>query len=356
MVNFVSVKHLKSGMVLERDIYGIDKITSNIVMLKSGQKLTDSVIPKIKSLELNGLYVHDDNSFDKQHQLIKHHLKKEVLESIKKIYDLSEKATQALYAGTISHANEVVNKLVDIILEDETMYIDISSLRMYDDCTYNHSLGVTVLSIAIGKKLGINRATLSKLALCALLHDIGKMHIPIKIISKPGRLTPYEFEKIKEHPLKGGEILRKNSLVSDDIIEGVVSHHENFDGSGYPYGYKGKKIPLFGRIITVADVYDALTSIRPYRTPTSPGEAIEYIMGNTDSKFDKGVVRAFLKCISPYPIGSCVKLSNDETAVIVEQNTSNPLRPKIFMMNTPEHIIDLLYDIDYFDIVIESLC
>lgn len=355
MVSFVSVKHLKPGMVLERDIYGIDKSTKNVVMLRSGQELTHNVIPKIKSLSLKGLYIHDDNKFDKEHQIVKTKLKEEVLDNIKEIYNLSEKATQGLYSGTISHANDVLNKLVDTIITNENMYVDLSSLRMYDDCTYNHSLGVTVLSIAIGKRLGLARKHLSELALCAILHDIGKMQVPHSIITKPGRLTADEFEQIKEHPLRGSHILKENELVTENVRNGVISHHEKFDGTGYPYKLKGKSIPLFGRIITVADVYDALTSNRPYRTPATPGEAIEYIMGSTNRQFDNGVVRAFLKCISPYPVGSCVNLSNGETAVIVDQNSNNPMRPKIFMMNDPNNVIDLSLDTNYLDIVIESI-
>jgi len=356
MVNFVSVSHLKSGMILARDIYGIDSFTSKVVMLRAGQELTVSIITKMMRMELIGVYVQGNDNFDKEHQLVDTTTKKEILESIHQIYDLSNRTTEALFAGTISHANDVLEKLVDTIIGNPNMYIDIYSLRVYDDCTYNHSLGVTVLSIAIGKSLGLSRKSLSQLALCALLHDIGKMQVPIEIISKPGKLTDEEFAEIKKHPKKGGSILKKDDLVSDLILNGVMSHHEKVDGTGYPNGLKGKNIPLFGRIVSCADVYDALTSTRPYRTPATPAEAIEYIMGSAGRQFDRGVVKGFLKCISPYPVGSCVNLSTGDTAVIVEQNSHNPMRPKIFMMDKPSVIVDLFNDEHYLDVVIDTLC
>ena len=357
MVNFVSVSHLKSGMILARDLYGIDSCTSKVIMLKSGQKLTVSNITKIMCMEqLTGVYIQSDESFDNENQLVDTKTKKEILNSIQKIYDLSTRTTETLYAETISHANAVIEKLVDTIVDNPKMYIDIDSLRIYDDCTYNHSLGVTVLSIAIGKSLGLSKKNLSQLALCALLHDIGKMHVPIEIISKPDKLTDEEFAEIKKHPCKGGSILKKNDLVSGLVLSGVISHHEKVDGTGYPNGLKGKHIPLFGRIVSCADVYDALTSTRPYRTPATPSEAIEYIMGGSGRQFDRGVVKGFLKCISPYPVGSCIKLSTGEKAIIVCQNSSNPMRPKIFMMDKPTVVVDLLNDDHYLDVVIDNLC
>ncbi len=356
MVSFVSISHLKPDMILARDIYGIDKTTSAVVMLRAGQVLTTAIIKNMSNLGLNGVYIQEKEGMDKEYQIVDNTTKKELLDSIQQIYDLSEKTTEALYSGCISHANDVLDKLIDTIVENPNMYIDISSLRLYDDCTYNHSLGVTVLSIAIGKTLGLSRKSLSQLALCALLHDIGKMQVPIDIITKPGRLTNEEFTEIKQHPNMGGEILKKNDLVSDLVLKGVMSHHEKVDGTGYPRNLKGKDIPLFGRIVACADVYDALTSTRPYRTPATPSEAIEYIMGGTGRQFDRGVVRSFLKCISPYPVGSCVSLSSGDTAVIVEQNIHNPMRPKIFMMENPTEVIDLFNDQNFLDIVIEELC
>ena len=341
-------------MVLARDLYGVDSFTSKIVMLRADQVLTLSHITKLISLDIQGAYIHD-NENTIEPKIVKNELKQEVLAQVKEIYDISEKASEYLYIGNIEHANKALEKLIDTIVNTEHLYVDLASLRMYDDCTYNHSLGVTVISIAIGKSLGISRKCLSELALCALLHDIGKMQVPIEIIQKPGRLTKEEFEIVKKHPENGFVTLKKKNLVSDLVLEGIVSHHERVDGTGYPNKTAGKKIPLFGRIIACADVYDALTAQRPYRTSSKPTEAIEYIMGSSGRQFDRGVVRGFLKCISPYPVGSCVQLSNGDIAVVVEQNSQNPLRPTIFLMDDPTVFINLYTDRNYYSVVITGL-
>ena len=134
-----------------------------------------------------------------------------------------------------------------------------------------------------------------------------------------------------------------------------MSHHERFDGSGYPNGLGGEEIPLFARIIAVADVYSALTADRPYRSAYQVSEAIEYIMGNADRQFDAIVVAAFLKIISPYPIGSCVRLSSGERAVVSKQNPENPLRPVVFLMDDPTAVIDLYHDKCFYNVVVTAL-
>ena len=197
---------------------------------------------------------------------------------------------------------------------------------------------------------------LYELGFCALLHDIGKMSVPIEIISKPSKLTFEEFEIVKQHPAKGAEFFLKHNLANRRICAGVLTHHEKFDGTGYPNGLRGEDIPLFGRIISIADVYDALTSVRPYRQPSSPPEAIEYIMGSSGNAFDLVLVEAFLKKVSPYPIGSCVKLTNGQIAIIVQQNERHPLRPVIRLFNQPDVILDLYQQRELQNVVITDIC
>lgn len=354
MISFMPVERLKPGMVLARDLYGVDTFTSRIVMLRAGQKLTLSHITKMMNLDVAGVYIHEGSN-GMEPRVVSNETKQEVLKQIKEIYDISEKTSEYLYAGNIQHANDALEKLINTVVNTEHLYIDLASLRMYDDLTYNHSLGVTVLSIAIGKSIGISRKDLSNLAMCALLHDLGKTKIPIEIIQKPAKLSELEFGVVQEHPDKGFQLLTNRNLVPEVVLNGIISHHERVDGTGYPNKTVGKKIPLFGRVIACADVYDALTSNRPYRLSSKPTEAIEYIMGSSGRQFDRGVVRGFLKCISPYPIGSCVQLSNGDIAVVSEQNPQNPLRPTIFLMDDPTTIINLYTDKNYYSVVISGL-
>ncbi len=351
MVNFVPVEKLKPGMVLARDLYGVDSFTSRLVMLRAGQTLTISHITKMISLDIQGVYI-QESAETVAPKVVNTELKQEVLTQVKEIFDISEKTSEYLYAENIQHANDALEKLINTIVNTEHLYVDLASLRMYDDCTYNHSLGVTVLAIAIGKSLRISRKNLSELAMAALLHDIGKMQVPVDIIQKPAKLSKEEFSLVKEHPEKGYKTLSQKNLVSELVLSGIVSHHERVDGNGYPNKTSGKDIPLFGRIIACADVYDALTAQRPYRTSSKPTDAIEYIMGSSGRQFDRGVVRGFLRCISPYPVGSCVQLSNGDVAVVAEQNEANPLRPIVFLMDDPTVMIDMYADKKYYNVVI----
>jgi len=353
LVKFVSVDKVKPGVTLARDVYGVDTFTGRIVMLKANQVLTTAHITKLLGLDLQGIYVHDNKSI--MSTLIATSEKKEVISNIKELYKIAGKATESIYVGNIENTNDVLEKLIDTITDLESFYLTVDDLRLYDDNTYNHALGTTILAIAIGKHLRVTREDLTDLALSALLHDIGMVQIPISITQKPARLTDEEFDIIKLHPAQGTEALKDNERVSERVLTGILSHHEHYDGNGYPNRPKGKQIPFFGRIIACADVYDALTSQRPHRGAFSAHEAIEYVMGNAERQFDSGVVKAFLKCVSPYPVGNCVKLSNGELAVVVTQNPENPLRPSIFLMDNPSKIIDLYSDKNYLNVVISEV-
>ncbi len=358
-MTFISIDKLEAGMMLDQDIYLYDYKTCRIAMLKSGQVLTQSYINRLAELRITGAYIHSFEKKDASSDLfspIKTELKLEAISSVQRVFEMFDHTTQNINVNCINQTMEVSKKLVNALKNNKEAKISIANLKSYDDYTYNHSFGVSVLSIAIGISLELRTADLYELGFCALLHDIGKMSVPIEIIAKPARLTTDEFEIVKKHPQKGAEFFLKNSLANRKICAGVLTHHEKFNGSGYPNGLSGNGIPLFGRIISVADVYDALTSVRPYRNPSKPPEAIEYIMGCTGNAFDYNIVEAFLKKVSPYPVGSCVKLSNGEIAIIIKQNEQHPLRPVVRFFNQPNIILDLCMQRDTQSIVIEDIC
>lgn len=361
-MTFVPINKLKAGMVLDRDIYLFNSITSKIIMLRCGQILTQAYIEKLHEFDILGAYIHTKQEKDRikitthVRQPIKRELRQEALSNIHQVYDMFNQVAQKINVSSINQTMSISKKLVNSLKCNVEAKISIANLKLYDDYTYNHSLGVSILSIAIGLELGLKTQDLYDLGLCALLHDIGKMAVPISIIAKPSKLTEEEFNIVKQHPAKGAEFFLKHHLANNTICAGVLTHHEKYDGTGYPSGLSGDDIPLFGRIISVADVYDALTSIRPYRKPSTPAEAIEYIMGSSGVAFDLAIVRAFLNKVAPYPIGSCVKLSNGEIAIIVKQNDYNPSRPIIRLFNKPDVLLDLCMQRDVQNIVIENIC
>lgn len=359
-MTFISINQLQAGMALDRDVYMYDYKTSKIAMLRAGGILTQSYIERLGQMGILGVYVQsaeDEYDANEVYTSIKPTLKREAISGIHSAFEtFNHNTAQNVHVNSINQTVEISRKLVDTLINDSRVSLNVTDLKLYDDYTYNHSLGVTILSIAIGLSLAFSRKELYDLALCGLLHDIGKMAVPIEIISKPARLTTEEYEIMKRHAARGAQFLLNHDLANKKVCGGVLTHHERFDGTGYPNGLSGENIPLFGRIISVADVYDALTSARPYREPSTAPEAIEYIMGGSGKIFDIRVVTAFLKRVSPYPVGCCVKLSNGKTAIVVRQNEFNPLRPVIRLFDQPKVPLDLYYQRELQNIVISNIC
>ncbi|MBR5976717.1 MAG: HD-GYP domain-containing protein [Clostridia bacterium] len=354
MIKFVSVDRVKPGVTLAKDIYGVDTFTGKIVMLKVGQKLTMAHITKLMGLDLQGIYINEPPVAS---ELLTGDTKTELFHLIDELEATGTPAFLSLYKEKIEDASSILNDFVDTILRRDDLRLSMENLDFHENLRYAHTVSTAVISIVIAKELGMSKSDILDLTLAALIHDIGDKKLPDGLLDKPARLTEDEYEIVKTHTTHGYGILGHEdfSAISEPVKSGVLSHHERFDGSGYPNGLGGEEIPLFARIIAVADVYSALTADRPYRSAYQVSEAIEYIMGNADRQFDAIVVAAFLKIISPYPIGSCVRLSSGERAVVSKQNPENPLRPVVFLMDDPTAVIDLYHDKCFYNVVVTAL-
>jgi HD-GYP domain-containing protein (c-di-GMP phosphodiesterase class II) len=200
-----------------------------------------------------------------------------------------------------------------------------------DDDAYHirHCASVSVFAAALGESMGFSPEHVSALALAGLLHDVGMAFIPREIKLKQGRLTPEEFLEIKTHCQRGHALLAGQAGFAPEALRAVAEHHERLDGSGYPQGLKGREISVFGRILSVADVFDALTKDRPYKTRVMPDKALGAMYGMRGRDFDQGILERFIKCVGVYPPGSLVRLSTGEYAVVSQSNPSTPLRPKV---------------------------
>jgi len=257
---------------------------------------------------------------------------------------------------------EKITHIADDILVDignDSTYLgnQMIALQNYDDYTYKHCLRVAMLSTSVAHELGLAKEDIKEVIVSALLHDIGKSSIDHDIIIKPSKLTDKEFEEIKRHPYIGYNILKNSGdgVFSSNVMSGVLFHQEKFDGSGYPTGIKGKDIPLIARIISVCDVFDALTSNRPYRKPWSVAEAEEYILGSCGTHFDYDVTSAFMRAFNPYPVGTMVNLSDGRHAIVIKTNQT-VLRPvvRIQGQNTGEEI-DLSTDFRFLSVMITGV-
>ncbi|MFW5686673.1 MAG: HD-GYP domain-containing protein, partial [Halanaerobium sp.] len=230
----------------------------------------------------------------------------------------------------------VVEDITDELVLNEDVLLNLVSLKSTSNYTYQHSVNVSVVCIALGKMLGYSKNELFKLGMGGMLHDVGKILIPEEILNKPDKLTDYEYQVIKNHPELGFNYLQQIDSISPLSRIVVYSHHERVDGSGYPRGIKGDEIHEFARVAAIADVFDALTSDRVYRDRWPTYKAAEYIMNHTEQLFDYQLVKKFLPQVSFYPNGSEVILSNGHRAVVRAQNVGFPTRPVLRMIEDDE--------------------
>jgi len=229
----------------------------------------------------------------------------------------------------------LAQSMVDLLLSDKVPLLGLANIKNYDEYTYNHSVNVTIYSLALGARLGFSKKILAELGLAALFHDVGKTRIPDSILKKPDKLSEVEWEIIRSHPMIGvEEILEYHQFaeVPPRILSAIFDHHLNFNISGYPQLKRKKKQTLFGRIITLADVYDAMTTPRCYRKWVySPVDALKVMWKECGVHFDPSLFKVFVNAIGVYPIGSLVQLDDDEMGIVSNINPEPKLldRPAV---------------------------
>lgn len=273
---------------------------------------------------IQGVYQHSFKEFSQQ------------MENLKKNHTFDKKVL-----------NEIANELVNCISEHKQVYIGIQGIRRKDFYTYVHSIDVAIFAIIMGETLNFDKTYLRIIALSALLHDIGKVKIDDKILSKPSKLNDIEMAIMKKHTTYGYEIIKDELGYSEEMAKIAWEHHERLDGYGYPKGLRGNGIHLFSRIIAICDIYDAITSDRVYRKGVLPHRGVEYLMSIVDSHIDRELARKFILNIAVYPIGSKVSLNNGEKGTVVDFYKGFPLRP-IVKINGKNIKRDLLKELTLF--------
>lgn len=324
-MRFVPTYCLRQGMILGDNLYN----NFGDLMLSSGTVLKEEYVRSIERLQYNGVYIEDDISKDIHIiNIISDSVRAQTVKSIKDVFIHCEKDGSGIKYD-IKKIKLQIETIVDEIFANKNLMVNMIDMKVFDDYTYYHSVNVAVLSIVLGVAFDMQREELCNLGFAALLHDIGKVFVNKDILNKCGKLTPQEFEEIKTHSLLGCNHIKKGYGVANSSYMGILDHHEKYDGGGYPNNLKGNNISWYGRIISIADVYDAITSDRPYRKAMLPSDAMEYIMASTMTLFDPQVVEVFVRKIAPYPIGTCVKLSNGLTGIVVENFEELCMRPRV---------------------------
>ena len=225
-------------------------------------------------------------------------------------------------------AAPLVEEISNSVMRNPGALISLARLKTADDYTFMHSVAVCALMIALSRQLGLTEQQTRDAGMAGLLHDLGKAMIPMEILNKPGKLTDEEFTLVKTHPEEGHKLLLAGSGVSEMTRDVCLHHHEKIDGSGYPRRLNGETMSLFAKMGAVCDVYDAITSNRPYKAGWDPAESIKR-MAEWTGHFDPGVFQAFVKSLGIYPIGSVVIFQSGKLGVVVEQGEQSLLKPRI---------------------------
>ncbi|MCY6372087.1 HD-GYP domain-containing protein [Clostridium ganghwense] len=364
-MRLVPIECVKDGCYLGKTIFD----NNGRVLLRDGVKLNNNIIKKIKSIGIFSIYINDEYSNVEIEDIIKPEIRQKSIKVLKESFSSLEKYNfninpskckndilkeREKYFNSIS---QIAEEILDELLSKKNVMINLVDIKSMDNYTYQHCVNVSVLSLVLGIQLQLKKSELLDLCIGALLHDIGKVLTPKEIINKEGPLTDEEFEIIKEHTTKGYEYLKGSLDISSTARVIVLQHHEKVNGTGYPEGRTEDRISRFSRIVAIADVYDALTSDRPYRRALSPNEAVEYILGNGQTQFDYEMVKAFAAVIIPYPEGSLVKLSTNDIGLIEKIYPFFPLRPKIKIVKSKNESkvntsVELMHELD---IVIEGV-
>ena len=221
----------------------------------------------------------------------------------------------------------LVEEIADSVWRNPAAMISVARLKTHDDYSYLHSVAVSALMLALARQLKLEDRLVRVAGIGGLMHDLGKAFMPLEVLNKPGRLTDEEFAVMKTHPAAGADALREGGCMPE-VIDVALHHHERMDGRGYPYGLREDEISLLARMGAVCDVYDAVTSIRPYKRPWDPAMAMRE-MARWDGHFDTRVFNAFVKSVGIYPLGALVRLASDRLAVVVEPGTDSLLKPKV---------------------------
>lgn len=238
-------------------------------------------------------------------------------------------------------AKEAVSACVNSVLHSPDAFLWLSQLKNKDKYTAQHSLNVCVLSILLGRYIGLPELKLNHVGLCGMMHDMGKMLVPLDILNKPGVLDPGELEIMRTHTTLGYELLKSSSDMFTGAIDTALTHHEHLDGKGYPRQIKSSGMSYYSKIVAIADMYDAITSDRVYRKGSTHHKATKIMLENSGSHLDSQLTIKFIESLGVYPAGCFVELSNGAIAQVIEGQSKYKLRPKILLiLDSDKNIIE----------------
>lgn len=342
---YISSRMLQEGMVIDQSI--LDSTGRTLVARKT--VLDDYIINSLHKLNITGVYIREG---EEEQEIETKNISPATLKTIEREMKndrvkvtLSESVKERVATGMqfmfnnpkdaemMNAANSISGELMKAISQNDAIAVDISALKVSDEYTFKHSVDVASIAMIMAKQCNMSDKSVYQIGLAGLLHDLGKSEIPNEILNKPGRLTDEEFAVIKKHPIYGYNLIKDKTELSPEILLGVLQHHEKINGKGYPMGVTDNKLTPFARLLSIADIYDALVTERPYKKGFTPRDSVEMIMAMT-GELDIKFIKVFMESVILYPVDSYVKLSNGELGKVVENVVGYPTRPKVVGLTT----------------------
>lgn len=344
MSTLLRIDKLDMGMILERDI--IDQ-KSGVVLIGKNMAITKAFIDKLIS---NGI----DEVFIKEEKIPKEKYNESLINRYNDLGDKLEKQFSHVVNGKYLNTEEIIKQIKGFsneILGERDILTQMRLLKRKGSYIYNHSLAVSALAISLGKWLDFSDQEIMELGIVGLFHDIGKLKIPEEIINKPGDLTKEEFETMRKHPFYGYQILSASGNNNEDILLGVMQHHEKIDGTGYPNKVTGERIHKYAKVISICNIYHELTSRMIYNDKESPLKVADYIRSESFSSLDPNMTQVFLKNIATFYVGNKVVLNTGEIGIIIYIHPQDKTKPVI---KVGDKYIDILQEkeIEVVDIII----
>lgn len=247
----------------------------------------------------------------------------------------------------VALAKEAVAECVNSIVKSPDAMMWLTQLKKRDEYTSQHSMNVCILAISLGRQLNLSVSELNNIGLCGMMHDMGKMRIPLEILNKAGRLTAEEVKIMQSHTTLGWKLLMSSSNMYGGAVDVAYTHHERLDGRGYPRGLTAESISPYARMVAITDTYDAITSDRVYQKGRTHLDAINIMTAEEDTHLDSTLTIKFIECLGIYPPGNLVEMSNGEVAIVIESHPLHKLKPKVvFLLNEnkqpqAQRIVDL---------------
>lgn len=346
-----SLEHVESGDVLGKAVYD-EKCQ---LLLAKNVALTQGYIERLKKANIQCVYIEDELSEGIEFKnVISDELKVKSISRVKTVFkEMSVNKGHTYQVKSIDSIKDIIDEIMEMIYDNPSTLFCMTELMGTDMYTYNHSAEVAVLSMLVAKSMKLNETFIKKIGIGAMLHDIGKMQIPGEVLNKVEPLTPSEVTLVKEHVQFGYDMLKENDYISPLSRQIVLLHHEKLNGVGYPYGLAGEQIPIHVRIVTLCDIFNAVSSNRAYKGKLSADEALEILRAEAVYELDRDIYYHLLKVVNIYPPGTVVELSNGDIGIVLKENPEAQTRPVVQIIRDRKkaEVVDLM---DYLTLFIRK--